>query len=110
MYIGIVTSFILFIDFAYIHLLLTRKRSIGYSTFIFMINYLIIISGCYILPTFFEDSIFYRYSSTFLGCTMIISIYLIFEESIFKKIFTMFTVWVFSHIILIISSYIISIN
>lgn len=110
MYIGIVTSFILFIDFAYIHLLLTRKRSIGYSTFIFIINYLIIILGCYILPTFFEDSIFYRYSSTFLGCTMIMSIYLIFEESILKKIFTMFTVWVFSHIILIISSYIISIN
>lgn len=110
MYIGIVTSFILFIDFAYIHLLLTRKRSIGYATFIFMINYLIIILGCYILPTFFEDSFFYRYSSTFLGCTMIISIYLIFEESILKKIFTMFTVWLFSHIILIVCSYIISIN
>lgn len=110
MYIGIVTSFILFIDYAYIHLLLTRKRSIRHSIFIFIINYLIIILGCYILLTFFEDSFFYKYTSTILGSTMIISIYLIFEESILKKIFTMFTVWVFSHIILIMSSYILSIN
>lgn len=110
MYIGIVTSFILFIDFAYINLLLTRKRSIRYSILIFIINYLVIIFGCYILLTFFEDSFIYRYASTILGCTMIIAIYLIFEESILKKIFTMFTVWLFSHIILIMSSYIISVN
>lgn len=110
MYIGIVTSFILFIDFAYIHLLLTRKRSIRYSMLIFIINYLVIIFGCYIMLIFFEDSFIDRYASTILGCTMIIAIYLIFEESILKKIFTMFTVWLFSHIILIISSYIISVN
>jgi two-component system, LytTR family, sensor histidine kinase AgrC len=109
MYIAIVTSFILFIDFAYFHLLLTRKRSIRGSTLIYIINYLIIIFGYYILSAFFEDSIFYRYSSTFLGVTVIIAIYLVFEESFSKKIFTMFTIWVFSHIILIISSYIISV-
>lgn len=109
MYAAIITSFILFIDFAFFHLLLTRKRSIRYTTLIYIINYLIIIIGYYILSTFFEDSIFYRYSSTFLGVTAIIAIYLIFEESILKKIFTMFTVWVFSHIILILSSYIISV-
>ncbi|OCA96363.1 hypothetical protein BGS1_07745 [Clostridium beijerinckii] len=108
MYVAIITSFILFIDFAYIDLLLNRKRSIKYSIFIFVINYLIIIFGCFILSTFFEDSIYYKYASVFLGATMFITIYLVFEESILKKIFTMFTVWILSHIILIISSYIIS--
>lgn len=109
MYAAIITSFIVFIDLGYLHLLLTRKRSIRYSTFIFIINYLIIIFGYLILSTFFKDSSFYKYSSSILGFTLIIYIYLIFEESIFKKIFTMFTVWLFSHIILIISAYIISI-
>ena len=109
MEIAIITSFILFIDFGYFHLLLTRKRSLRYSIFTFVINYLIILFCYYILSVFFEDSIFYRYSSTFLGFTAIITIHLVFEESILKKIFTMFSVWVFSHIILIISSYIISV-
>lgn len=108
MHIALITSFILFIDFAYVYILLSRRKSILYSIVIFGINYLMIIFGGFILVKFFENSIFYKYASIFLGATMIITMYLVFEESILKKIFTMFTVWILSHIILIISSYIIS--
>lgn len=102
-------SLIIFIDIAYAEMLLTRKRSIQYTLAIFIVNYLIIIFGYIIFSVFLKNSIFYKYIAVFLGLTLIIYIYLIFKENLSKKIFTMFTIWVFSHIILIICSYIINI-
>jgi len=102
----IIHSSILFADILYLHLLLTRKKSIKYALVMFIINYLIIVVGYILCYTFLKDTIFDKYTALILGCTLMFYIYLVFEESILKKIFTMFTLWVFSYIILIISSYI----
>lgn len=102
-------SLIIFINIAYAEMLLTRKRTISYTLAIFIVNYLIIISGYIIFSVFLKNSIFYKYIAVILGLTLIIYIYLIFKEKLSKKIFTMFTIWVFSHILLIICSYIINI-
>ncbi|MBV7275092.1 sensor histidine kinase [Clostridium sp. PL3] len=102
------TSLITLINTVDFHLLLTRKRSIKYCTIIFVINYFIVLFGTYLCDIFLKGTIFYKYIVFILVCTtFIIYVLLIFEESISKKIFTMFTVWLFSIIILLISSYII---
>jgi len=102
------SSLITLINIVYYHLLLTRKRSIKYSVFTYIINYSMVLFGTYLCDTFLKGTIFYKYIIFILVCTtFIIYIFLVFEESISKKIFTMFTVWLFSIIILIISSYII---
>ena len=54
-------SFILFIDFAYIHLLLTRKRSIKYTLFILLINYLIALLANFLTHVFLKDTIYAKY-------------------------------------------------
>jgi len=101
-------SLILFINIAYTHLLLTRKRSIKYASFIFIINFLVVLFGVVLSHIFLKDSIFYKYITVSLVFSFIVYIFLVFEESISKKIFTMFTIWVFSSAILILSSHIIS--
>lgn len=101
-------SLILFINIGYTHLLLTRKKSIKYALFIFIINYLMVLFGTILCYIFLKDNFFYKYIISILAFSFIIYISLIFEESISKKIFTMFTIWVFSSVILIISSYIIN--
>lgn len=100
------SSVILFINFIYIHLLLTRKRSIKYTSFAFIINYVIVVLACGLDYIFFRDTVYYKYIIYILNSTFIVYISLVFEESISKKIFTMFTIWLFSNITLIICSYV----
>jgi two-component system, LytTR family, sensor histidine kinase AgrC len=90
------------------NLLLTRKRNIKYTSLLFIINYLIFIFAYYISYTFLKDTNFYQYIPTILGFTFAIFIIIAYKESISIKIFTMFTIRLFSVIILIISSYIMS--
>lgn len=104
----ILSNFSLFANVVFMHLLLTRKRSIKYTSFIFVINLLVMILGYKFSYVFSKYTIYYKYLSNLLGITFFIYIYLIFEESVSKKIFTMFTIWLFSNIILIICSYIVS--
>lgn len=107
------SSLILFINFAYIHLLLTRKRSIKYTLIMFLINYIIVIMGCILSYVFLryivdlKNIIYFKYIIYIIACSFIIYISLVFEESISKKIFTMLTIWLFSNVILIICSHII---
>ena len=89
---------ILFINMGYDHLLLTRKRSIKGVVFIFVINELIMLFGGFLSDIFLKETVFYKYAIFILLCTLIIYIYFVFEESISIKIFTMFTVWLFSNI------------
>lgn len=101
------TSLITLINTVDFHLLLTRRRSIKYCTIIYIINYFIVLFGTYLCDIFLKGTIFYKYIVFILVCTtFIIYVFLIFEESISKKIFTMFTVWLLSIIVLLISSYI----
>lgn len=96
------------INIGYLHLLLTRKRSVKYSVITYATNGLMVLLGTHLCDIFLKETIFYKYIIFILACiNFIIYVFLIFEESISKKIFTMFTVWLFSIIILIISSYII---
>jgi len=97
--------FTLLINVGYIHLLLTKKRSIKDAFFILLINSLTTLVIYVLFYIFFKDTIFYEYLPYLLGFTFIIYISLVFEESLSKKIFTMFTIWLFSNMMLIISSY-----
>ena len=55
-------SLILFINLGYIHLLLTPKRNIKYSSFIFIINYSVVILVVYFLLKYFQkDIVYYKY-------------------------------------------------
>ncbi|AKA70921.1 hypothetical protein CSCA_3796 [Clostridium scatologenes] len=91
-----------------VHLLLTRKKSIRYCIIIGLIDYLIVLCGTYLCDIFLKQTIFYKYVIFILLClAFYIYLSLIFEESISKKIFTLFTMWLFSIIILLVSSYII---
>lgn len=102
------SSLITLINTVNFHLLLTRIRSIKYCTIIYVINCLIVLIGTYLCDIFLKGTIFYKYVIFILVCTtFIIYVFLVFEESLSKKIFTMFTLWLFSIMVLIISSYII---
>lgn len=102
------SSLMVFLNIVYNHLLLTRKRSIKYASVVFIINFSITTFAYIFTYIFLKQTIFFRYMPYVLGFTFIIYISLVFEESLPKKIFTMFTIWLFSNIILIISSDIIS--
>lgn len=97
----------LFLNIGYNHLLLTRKRSIKCCLVIFIINHLIVLLGMVFYNIFLKDIILYNFALFSLGFSFIIYISFVFEESFSKKIFNMFTVWVFSNIILILCSYIV---
>jgi len=102
-------SVILFINLGYIHLLLTQKKSIKYTSFIFIISYLGVALVAYFLLKYFQkDIVNYKYLLYILVSSLIIYISLVYEESLSKKIFTLVTMWLFSNVISIICSNIIN--
>lgn len=101
-------SFTIFIDIAFAHLLLTRKRNVKYTSFLFIINFVIFLFGYVIYKFFIEGTKFSQYMPTILGFIFAIYFILAFKESISKKIFTMFSIRLFSTIILALSGYIMS--
>lgn len=101
-------SFTIFLDIIFGNLLLTRRRNLKLTSFLFLINYIIFLIGYEISYLFLKDTIFYQYVPNILGFTFGIYFILAFKESISKKIFTMFTIRLFSVIILCICSSILS--
>ena len=102
-------SLILFINFGYIHLLLTPKRSIKHTSFVFIISYSVVILVVYFLLKYFQkDIVYYKYLLYILSSSLIIYISLVYEESLSRKIFTFVTMWLFSNVITIICSNIIN--
>jgi hypothetical protein len=99
---------ILFINIAYIHVLLTRKRNIKYTLFVLAINILVSLIGSLLFYIFLKNTVIFDYITSILGFTFIVYIHLVFKESISEKIFTMFTIWLFSTVLLVMCSYIIS--
>lgn len=74
----------------------------------FLTNYLIVLLVCLLSYVFFRNNIvYYKYTVYIAAFSFVIYIYLVFEESISKKLFTMLTVWLFSNVILIVCSYVI---
>ncbi len=100
--------FTIFLDIALGDLLLTRKRNYKYNFCLFIINFAIFLFGYIISNLFLKNTDFYQYVPNVLGFTFCIYFILAYKESIPKKIFTMFTIRLFSVIILGISSYILS--
>jgi two-component system, LytTR family, sensor histidine kinase AgrC len=101
-------SFILFIDFVYIHLLLTRKRSLRYTLFILLINYLIALLANFLTYIFLKDTIYAKYVLYIIAFSFIAYISLCYEENISKKLFTQYTAYLLSNVILIICTQIIT--
>ncbi len=99
---------ILFINIAYIHVLLTRKRNIKYTLSVLAINILVSLIGSLLFYIFLKNTVIFDYITSILGFTFIVYIHLVFKESISEKIFTMFTIWLFSNVLLVMCSYIIS--
>lgn len=101
-------TFTILIDITFGHLLLTRKRNLKDTAFLFIINYILFLLGCSIYKNFLISSKLALYVPTILGFIFAIYFILAFKESLPKKIFTMFTIRLFSIIILGISSNVIS--
>lgn len=101
-------TFTILIDIIFGSILLKRKRSLKYASFLFIINYIIFVLGYCFYKSFLIHTSFSQIVPTILGFIFAIYFLLAFKESLSKKIFTMFTVRLFSIIILIISSYVMS--
>lgn len=98
---------ILFINIAYVHVLLTRKRTIKYTLTALSINILVSLIGSLLFYMFLKNTVVFDYITSILGFTFIVYIHMVFKESLSEKIFTMFTIWLFSNVLLVICSYII---
>lgn len=101
-------TFTILINISFGNVLLTRKGNVKYTSFVFVINYILFLFGYGIYKAFLIHTSFSQFIPTILGYIFAIYFILVFKESISKKIFTMFTVRLFSLIILIIGSYIVN--
>lgn len=86
------------------HTMLTRKKSISYCVIVFIINSIFVIGCSLIFRKVVTDPIIYKYVFYLTAFFYIGYIYLVFSDSFPVKIFSMFSIWVFSTIILSISN------
>jgi two-component system, LytTR family, sensor histidine kinase AgrC len=82
------------------HALLTRIKSMKYCFIAYTINIAVFVLATICINTSIDDPVILKYIIYFLSFLTIIYIYLVFAESLSKKIFTMFSIWMFSTIIL----------
>ncbi len=85
------------------HILLSRKKSI-----IFCINAFIITTICAYITNilaekYIHNSVLLEYVLYLISCLYLVYICIVFNESISKKIFAMFSIWMFSTICLVVS-------
>ena len=83
--------------------MLTRKRSISYCILAFIINSIIITVCSIIFRELITNPIIYKYVFYLTAFLYIGYIYLVFSDSFATKMFSMFSIWVFSTIIISIS-------
>ncbi len=86
------------------HTLLTRKRSILYCVAAFFLNTLFIFCAMFLARKYVHNPVILKYSLTFLAFLYIGYINFIFKESFPKKLFSMFSVWMFSTIVLFLAT------
>jgi hypothetical protein len=79
-----------------VHTLLTRKKPFWYCISVFILNTLLIYFLVFIIKENLGGTALEKYALTFTAFMHIVYIYLVFEESIPKKLFTMFSIWIFS--------------
>lgn len=88
--------FVSLINTLTVHAMLTRKKTMLYCLVAFIINTLLVFCGAALAIKYILDSEVLKYLLYFLAFLYIAYIHIIFKESISKKIFTMFSVWMFS--------------
>ena len=85
------------------HTMLIRKKSIAFCIVAFIINSAIVAGTLIILHNFINNNTTFKYASYMVMFLYIGYIHLIFKESFPKKLFVMFSTWVISAMIFIIS-------
>lgn len=86
------------------HTLLTRKKSKTYCFIIFILTTLLTLIIGLLARKYIHNFMLLKYVYYFAASISILYLYLIFKESLSKKIFTMFSSWMFSIISLFIST------
>ena len=85
------------------HNLLTRNKSIKFCIITFILNTLFIFSISIYVTLHIQNITIARYLKYFIAFLYIVYLYLIFEESISKKVFSLFSIWLSSTIALLIA-------
>ena len=85
------------------HTLLTRKRSIPYCVIAFILNTAFVYSGVFMVLRYVMDPVTAKYIIYFLSFLYIFYMLLVFSESYPKKVFTMFSIWTFSTVVIFIA-------
>lgn len=82
-----------------IHTMLTRRRSIIYCIIAYILNSIVFVSSTIYIKYAITNPTVYKYAFYLAAFSYIIYITLVFKESFGIKLFSMFTIWVFSTII-----------
>ena len=85
------------------HTMLTRKKSVVFCIVTFIINSAIVVGVLIVLQNLINDDTIFKYAFYMIMFLYIGYIHLIFKESFSKKLFVMFSTWVISAMIFIIS-------
>ncbi len=79
-----------------VHTLLTRKRSILCCAAALILNTMLLFAAEFFIFENIDSPIMSKFLFFFLGFLYIFYIYFVFSESIPKKLFAMFSIWIFS--------------
>lgn len=85
------------------HTMLTRRKSVVFCIVTFIINSVIVAGALIVFRNLINDDNIFKYAFYMVMFLYIGYIYLIFKESFSKKLFVMFSTWVISAMIFIIS-------
>ena len=102
---GIYSFLKIFFFILTVHSLLTRKKTITFCIVAFILNTLFVFSTGIYAPKYIHNEGTFKvimYCTTF---SYLIYLNLVFKESLSKKIFTLFSVWMFSTITLFIAMF-----
>ncbi len=81
------------------HTMLTRKKSVFFCVVTFLLNTVVVTVAIVLTKVFVKDIEIYKYVFCLIMFLYIVYIHLVFEETIPKKLFVMFSTWVISGII-----------
>lgn len=98
MKIAVINFIICLLDILANHILLTRKKPIWFCVAAFVLNSLFVFTIGYIVTGYVKDPIILEYIYTLLFFLYMAYIHIVFNESFSKKIFTMFSISLFSFI------------
>lgn len=92
----------------YLHLLLSRVKSIKYCIITLVILNTVINFCVHTSFNLLGDTALFKFTYYFFAFLNVIYIHLVFKESFSKKIFTFFSIWIFTNISFFISTFIVN--